>query len=230
MRRIRRRRERGRVGTRVIIKVCGVRTAEVAEAAVAAGADWIGVVLDPRSPRFADEKAVHEVAAVVRGRADLVGVMVNPSAPGCNAAIAQFGLDAVQVHGDMDRHIVADIDVCVIRGVNPPDAATAFAVDWWPDGWLLLDAPSDGDRYGGTGIRADVAIAAGVARHRRMILAGGLDADNVGAAIAAVRPAGVDASSRLELTPGVKDVALVRRYVEAARSAQAAVLPASWRP
>jgi phosphoribosylanthranilate isomerase len=202
----------------MIVKVCGVRTAEVARAAVDAGADWIGVVVEERSPRHAGPVEIDAVVAAVDGRADVVGVMVAPSAERIAALVERHRFDAVQLHGVVDRTIVADTAVPVIRGVNPATPEEAFTLDWWPDSLLLLDAPAAA-LPGGTGQRVDLDVAAEVALRRPIILAGGLGPDSVRAAIAAVHPAGVDASSGLESAPGVKDVRLVVAFVRAAREA-----------
>jgi phosphoribosylanthranilate isomerase len=208
----------------MIVKVCGVRTPEIAEVAVDAGADWLGLVLVPASPRHVDDAAARAVVETVRGRVDLVGVMVDASPEQCETAAQRYRLAAVQVHGRVSPWFAASIAVPVIRAINVSDATAVFTDEWWPDCLVLLDAaPSTPTALpGGTGGRVDEAVAAAVARHRRMILAGGLSPDNVGGAITAVRPHGVDASSGLETSPGVKDPALVRAFVEAARSATAA--------
>lgn len=202
----------------MIIKVCGVRTAEIADAAIEAGADWIGVVIEPRSPRHATPVEIDAVARVVRGRASLVAVMVEPAVDEITDLVRDHGIDAVQAHGDVDRDLARAAPLPVIRAINPRSAAEAFTIDWWPDGLLLLDAPP-GELPGGTGERVDLDVAAEVSLRRRVILAGGLGPDNVAGAIAAVRPAGVDASSALESSPGVKDVDRVVAYVRAARAA-----------
>ena len=210
----------------MIVKVCGVRTPEVAEAAVAAGADWIGLVLEPRSPRFADGPAAAAVVEAVGGRADLVGVVVEPpDADECENLVVRHHLSALQVHGTVTTDLVAACPVAVIPGINVASAQAAFTLDWYPDALLLLDsAPgADGGLPGGTGRRLPLQWAADVARHRRIILAGGLGPDTVAEAVLGVRPAGVDASSGLETAPGVKDPALVTAYVRAARQAEASV-------
>jgi len=205
----------------VIVKVCGVRTAAIAECAVDAGADWVGVVLEPRSPRHAGDAEVEAVRRALAGRADLVGVMVEPSAERCRELTRRHRLDAVQLHGQVSPGVVGEIDVTVIRGVNPADPGEAFTTDWWPDCLLLLDsAPRTvGGLPGGTGVPFDLESAAEVAAHRPIILAGGLTPDTVAAAIERVRPHGVDASSGLESSPGVKDPGRVRDFVAAAREA-----------
>jgi phosphoribosylanthranilate isomerase len=211
----------------VIVKVCGVRTPEIAEVAVEAGADWLGLVLVGGSPRHVDDAAARAVCRQVRRRADLVGVMVSPSASECDEVAQRYGLDAVQVHGDVSPSLAWEAAVPIIRAINVRDPSDAFLEEWWPDCPVLLDSsPQDeGDLPGGTGLRVDEAAAAALARHRAVVLAGGLTAANVAAAIERVRPHGVDASSGLESAPGVKRPELVAAFVAAARHAAAALTP-----
>ncbi len=209
----------------MIVKVCGVRTAAVAHAAVAAGADWIGLVFEPRSRRGASPVEADAVVEAVGGRARLVGVLVAPGAERCAELVVRHRLDALQLHGDVDPAFAALAPVPVIRAVNVADPHQAYTLDWWPDALILLDAaPASADGLpGGTGRRVDLDVAAEVSLRRRIILAGGLGPDTVAEAVARVRPAGVDASSGLESSPGVKDVELVVAYVTAARQAASAV-------
>jgi phosphoribosylanthranilate isomerase len=207
----------------VIVKVCGVRTAEVAEAAIDAGADWIGLMLVPKSSRWVDDDEALAVMRAVRGRADLIGVFVEPTTDECDAAASRYRLAGVQVHGNFDRDVATACSVPVIPVFNVKDGSTASTLDWPPDTLVMLDGvPDAGGLPGGTGRRVPLGVAADVARHREILLAGGLGPEDVAQAIAAVRPAGVDASSRLERRPGEKDPALVRSFVMAARSAAAA--------
>ncbi len=202
-------REAGRV---VIVKVCGVRTPEIAEAAIDAGADWIGLMLVPKSPRWVEDAAALAVVRAVGGRADLIGVFVEPSAAECDAAASRYRLAAVQVHGNFDRQprdrLLGSGHSCLQRGRTVrrvhPRLAARHARDARRDARTRARCP------GGTGHRVPLEWAADVARHREILLAGGLGPDDVGDAIAAVRPAGVDASSRLERSPGEKDPELVR--------------------
>jgi phosphoribosylanthranilate isomerase len=212
----------------VIVKVCGVRTPEIAECAVEAGADWVGVVFEPRSPRHAGGAEVEMVRGALAGRADLVGVMVAPSPERCVELVRRHRLDAVQLHGAVDPGFVREVDVAVIRAVNATGTA-ALTLDWWPDCLVLLDSPpaTVGGLPGGTGVPIDLDVAAEVAAHRRVILAGGLTPDTVTAAIERVRPYGVDSSSGLESSPGVKDPGRVRDFVVAAREAFAAAARAA---
>ena len=208
----------------MIVKVCGVRTPEIAEAAIDAGADWLGVMLVPASPRWVDDAAARSLMRAVRGRVDLVGVFVEPSVSVCDDAASRYRLAAVQVHGRIDPALTARCSVPVIPVINVQSRASACTIDLAPDLLMMLDGmPEKGHLPGGTGHRVPLDWAADVARHRRVILAGGLGPDDVAAAVAAVRPEGVDASSRLEQRPGVKDPELVRAFVHAARSAAEAI-------
>jgi phosphoribosylanthranilate isomerase len=208
----------------MIVKVCGVRTPEIAEAALDAGADWIGLMLVPKSSRWVDDGAARAVVRTVGDRADLIGVFVEPTAGECDEAASRYGLAAVQVHGNVSHSLMMACSVPVIPVINVRDRTTANTIDWPPDTLLLLDGmPDPGALPGGTGHRVPLEWAADVARHREIVLAGGLGPDDVADAITAVRPAGVDASSRLERRPGEKDPELVRRFVHAARSAAARV-------
>ena len=208
----------------MIVKVCGVRTPEVAEAAIDAGADWIGLMFVPASPRWADDETALAVMRAVAGRADLVGVFIEPSVSACDDAASRYRLGAVQVHGRLDASLVTAAAVPVIPVINVSSRQSASTLEWPPDALMMLDGmPNIGGLPGGTGHRVPFEWAADVARHRRVLLAGGLGADDVATAIATVHPAGVDASSRLERTPGEKDPALVRDFVVAARSAAAAL-------
>lgn len=206
----------------MIVKVCGVRTPEVVEAAVESGADWIGLMFVQASPRWVDDADALAVMRAVRGRADLVGVFVTPSASACDEAAARYRLSAVQVYGPMSLEFATSCSVPVIPVINVDSRAAACTIDWSPDVLLMLDGvPNRGGLPGGTGHRVPLEWAADVARHRAVVLAGGLGADDVATAIATVHPAGVDASSRLERNPGEKDPVLVQDFVRAARRAAA---------
>jgi phosphoribosylanthranilate isomerase len=208
----------------MIVKVCGVRTPEIAEAAMDAGADWIGLMLVRESSRWVDDDHARAVVRAVADRADLIGVFVEPTASACDEAASRYRLAGVQVHGNVNRSIMMACSVPVIPVINVQGRTAASTLDWPPDTLVMLDGmPDRGALPGGTGHRVPLEWAADVARHREIVLAGGLGPDDVADAIAAVRPAGVDASSRLERAPGEKDPALVRRFVLAARSAAAQV-------
>jgi phosphoribosylanthranilate isomerase len=110
----------------VIVKVCGVRSAEIAEVAVDAGADWLGLVLVPASPRYADDAAARAVVEAVGARAELVGVMVDATPADCDEAARRYRLSAVQLHGRVPRSIAGVSGVPVIRAINARSGAEAL--------------------------------------------------------------------------------------------------------
>lgn len=207
----------------MIVKVCGVRSPEIAEVALDAGADWIGIVFEPRSPRHASDAEGRAVRAAVGSRASVIGVFVEPSAQECDDAAQRYRLDGVQVHGAVSQELAVAASVPVIRGMNIEQLHDAVSFDWWPDCLVLMDAPP-AVLPGGTGTAIPLALAALVAEHRPAILAGGLRPETVAEAVRTVRPRGVDASSGLETAPGVKDAALVHDFVRNAREAFATVI------
>ncbi len=189
-------------------KVCGITNAADAGRAVAAGADALGFVFWARSPRAISVDDAAVISAGLPEQIWKVGVFVDPSAHELADAAERAGLDFVQLCGDESPELCA-------RSPRPPWKALRLApgtapeaalqqADAYPGATLLIDAGVPGE-YGGTGRTADWTAAAHLAARRQVVLAGGLRADNVGAAIEQVRPWGVDVSSGIEAEPGRKD-------------------------
>jgi phosphoribosylanthranilate isomerase len=200
-----------------LVKICGVTSPEDAADAVAAGADAIGVNLWPDSKRFVDEATARDVLAAVPAGVLKVGVFVNAPAAEIAGRLVALGLDRAQLHGNEQSRDYAALDPgAVIRAVRVRDEATFFTEALWTPSLWLYDAFAAG--YGGSGHQAPWPLVARLAR-RPFLLAGGLTPDNVGAAIAAVRPDGVDVASGVERAPGRKDATRLRRFIEAARAA-----------
>ena len=202
---------------RFLVKICGVTSPADAEAAIAAGADAIGVNLWPGSKRFvADDRAREVLAAVPRGVLK-VGVFVNASPEEVAAKLGALGLDRAQLHGDEQARAFETIDGGkLVRAVRVRDEATFASEQPWEPGLWLYDAFVEG--FGGGGVAAPWPLIARRAA-RPFLLAGGLTPENVAAAIAHARPDGVDVASGVERTPGVKDPAKVAAFVDAARMA-----------
>lgn len=193
------------------VKICGITRREDADAAVAFGADAVGFVLWPESPRHANLEAV---AAIVDGLPPFitpVGVFVNPTADDI-AQAAQAGLRLAQVHGALPPGRLA---LPVLRAVHLDGSTDGIepAVD---DATVLLDA-HDPVRHGGTGQTVDWTRARAVAAKRRIVLAGGLTAENVSDAIKTVKPYAVDVASGVETDPGIKDPLKLRAFIDAVR-------------
>jgi phosphoribosylanthranilate isomerase len=195
----------------MFVKICGITRADDADAAVAAGARALGFVFWPDSPRFVDPYRARAIVATLPPFVTAVGVFVNQPAGYVRAVASLMRLGAVQLHGDESEPYAASLRAPVVKAVTPGSAAAGA----WPRRYLLLVDAHDPARRGGTGMTADWAGAAALAVERPILLAGGLTAENVADAIAHVRPFGIDVSSGVERSPGVKDHQRLRALFEA---------------
>lgn len=198
----------------MFVKVCGLSTPESVLTAVAAGADAVGFVLTP-SPREVGPGRVRELLAHVPGGVTAVGVFRHEPAADAVARARAAGLRWVQLHGDRtpaDVRAVHDAGLKLIRAVTMSAAPEVFA-DWGEE-LLLIDAalPGSGAAWDYASVRAR-----GLAG-RDWLLAGGLDPANVADAAARAGAWGVDVSSGVESTRGVKDPARIREFVKAAKT------------
>ena len=201
----------------MFVKVCGITRLTDALHAVEQGATAIGFVLWPRSPRGVTAERAAEISAELPSHVMRVGVFVNEPVDRIRAVAEQARLTAVQLHGDEPPAYADALDWPVFRAVSIADLEYASEA-WAPETALLLDN-IDPVRRGGTGAVIDWTRAADVAHRRRVVLAGGLTPDNVASAIRAVRPFGVDVSSGVEASPGVKDFGKVTEFITNARLA-----------
>jgi phosphoribosylanthranilate isomerase len=197
-----------------LVKICGITRLEDAEAAVACGADALGFVFWPKSPRYIDSYRARAIVSSLPPFVTPVGVFVDQPAEEINRIAGAARLGAIQLHGNENPGSVQSLDLPVVKAiaVGSSDAAT---VDAWPANIIVLLDVHDPIRRGGTGQTVDWAAAAEIARRRRTILAGGLTAENVGDAIARVRPYGIDVSSGVEASPGIKDQGRLKALFEA---------------
>jgi phosphoribosylanthranilate isomerase len=209
--------------SRLFVKVCGITSPEDGLLAAEAGADAIGLVFWPGSPRAVTVEAARRIAEAVPPFVVRVGVFVDASRDEMARAADAAGLDLLQLHGSEPPEACVGLPRRALKAVRVGDGfapADALRYEGRAAG-ILLDTGAAA-APGGTGRTFDWTLARGVReRARFLLLAGGLGPDNVRAAIEAVRPDGVDASSRLEAAPGKKDPARVRAFVEAVRAAQA---------
>jgi phosphoribosylanthranilate isomerase len=199
----------------MVVKICGITSIDDAEAAVDAGAAAIGFVFWPKSPRFIDPHEARSIVSTLPPFVVPVGVFVNQPAAHVKGVAALVRLGAVQLHGDEDVLYVAGLDVPVIKAVSIEGQDDADRIDIWPRRTMLLLDVHDPVNRGGTGRTVDWSVAALVAARRRTLLAGGLTPDNVAEAVALVQPFGIDVSSGVERSPGVKDHARIRALFEA---------------
>ncbi len=205
------------------VKVCGITREEDAIRAARHGADAVGFILWPGSPRSISVARAAAIARMLPPFVWKVGVFVNASPDEVELATTTARLDVAQLHGDEDveryRHLaVRIIRAVALSGPDDVEAAIALPADVMP----LVDTPDRALR-GGTGRVASWDLAAEVAKARPTMLAGGLNAENIIDAVERVHPWGVDVSSSLEDFPGVKNankVAVFFAAVEPARSAK----------
>ncbi|WP_323101097.1 phosphoribosylanthranilate isomerase [Intrasporangium sp. YIM S08009] len=200
------------------VKVCGLKDPDMARVAVAAGADAVGVVMSEGSPRHVTPEAAAGVVEAVGGRADTVLVVREMPVAEAVEAAGSIGATVLQLHGGYSaaEFATARAGFARVWRATALDDSTELTVGAWGEEVLLLDAP-----VAGSGHTWDI----GALQHRRprgrWLLAGGLDPVNVAGAVTAARPWGVDVSSGVESSRGVKDPDLVRAFVAAARAADA---------
>lgn len=205
------------------VKICGIRDEASALAAAEAGADAVGFIF-AQSPRRLEPAQARRIAAALPPFVTRVGVVVNEPLENLRELVDAVRLDAVQLHGDEAAaycRAAQDLRVTVIKAVPVSGPLDLERLRDLRVGAVLLDTHRPGLR-GGTGEPFDWRMAGPAARVMRVILSGGLTPENVAAAIATVRPYGVDVSSGVE-TDGRKDPAKIRAFVEAARAADAAL-------
>ena len=206
---------------RTRIKICGLSTEGDIEAAVEAGADAIGLVFHPGSPRFVSLERAVALARALPPFVSPVGLFVNAEPATVQAALAALPALVLQFHGDETAAVCASYGRPFLRAARmaPGFDLLDFARRFEAAQGLLLDAHAEG--WGGSGKVFDWSLVpAGVAR-RRLVLSGGLHAGNVAAGMAQLRPQAVDVSSGVESSRGVKDPAAIRRFCDAVREADA---------
>ena len=204
---------------RVKVKICGVRTLEEAEAAIAAGADALGFNFWPRSPRYVAPAEAAEIAKRLPPLVSLVGVFVNEARERITATAAEVGLQAIQLHGDEPPEFCGGFGpLRVIKALRVGEAFDCRIIERYAVGMILLDASVKGS-YGGTGHRFDWRTAIEAKRYAPLMLAGGLRVGNVAEAINTVRPAAIDVCSGVEAEPGRKDLRKLSEFMsEVARA------------
>ncbi len=199
----------------MIVKICGITRAEDARMAAALGATAVGFIFWAGSPRKIAPAAAAAIADALPEEVWKVGVFVDAAPDEIKKTIAQARLTAVQLHGSEGPAQAASLNARVIKAMTL-EQIDEDALDDWQGIPILLDA-HDPIRKGGTGRTIDWRRAANVAARHDVILAGGLRAENVAEAVAQVRPYGIDVSSGVESSPGVKDHEKLRRLFEAVR-------------
>jgi phosphoribosylanthranilate isomerase len=200
----------------VRVKICGICSPADAEAAVAAGADFLGLNFHSGSPRCVRVDRAREIAEAVP-EATLVGVFVDAPRPLVQEIAAAVGLAMLQFHGDEPPEYCRGWGWQTIKALRAePGRDLVAAAATYPTEYVLLDGHRPG-LAGGTGVAFDPARARGVPG-RRLFVAGGLRPDTVGEVVRRLRPFAVDVASGVERAPGVKDHEKVAEFIRRAKA------------
>ena len=209
------------------VKICGLRTEAALEAALAGGADYVGLVFFPPSPRNVAPAVAKALADKARGRARVVALMVDPGDALIDTIMTSVAPDLLQLHGEEPPERAADIrrrwNTPIIKAIGverAQDARAALGYSQAAD-LILFDAraPADSLRPGGNGAPFDWHTLLGVEARPPFVLSGGLTPDNVAEAIRVTGAAVVDVSTGVESSPGEKDPELIRRFLRAVKGA-----------
>jgi phosphoribosylanthranilate isomerase len=199
-----------------MIKICGVRTRHDAQLCADLGAGAVGFNFWPTSKRAVTVEAVAAFARALPSWLIKVGIVVDPTPAEVKAALTV--VDVVQFHGaESPEFCDAHAPGRYWKAIRLVDEGALASIDAYRGEWLVADA--DRVDLGGSGARPPYDLAARAAQRRKILLAGGLEPQNVAAAIKIVKPAGVDVASGVERAPGEKDPALVAAFIAAARAA-----------
>lgn len=210
----------------LIIKICGIKTPEILDVTIAAGADMVGFMHFPRSPRHANIEQIGTLISQARGRVQTCVVLVNPDNSSV-AEIAALGPDWIQLHGPETPHRVeairaeAGVEIMKVLPIGSAEDVAHVADFLEVADRILLDAkpPKGADRPGGLGEPFDWSLLKALDPSIPFMLSGGLTPQTVADAVLTVRPFGVDVSSGVESAPGVKDKRLIEAFIRNARAA-----------
>ncbi len=204
-----------------ILKVCGITSVADARFAADQGATAVGFIFYPGSPRYVRPQQAALIAACLPPGVLRVGLFVNEPAETVRNVAAAVRLNVVQLHGDETPEACAELsELRVWKGIRIGDGFEVSRLAAYSCEAFLLDTDSKDGSFGGTGKTFPWGKAVEAKAYGKVIVAGGLDGSNVADLIRQANPWGVDACSKLESQPGVKDPEKVRSYLEAAKSVQ----------
>lgn len=211
------------------VKICGLKTSAMMTVALEAGADYVGLVFFPPSPRTLDIAVAQPLAEMARGQAKIVALTVDPDDTLVDTIAARLRPDVIQLHGSETPARASEIKqragCAVMKAVKVEtavDAETAitYAAPEGPCNMILFDAkaPKDAVLPGGNGLTFDWRALEGVAGRLDYMLSGGLTPVNVAEAVRLTGARSVDVSSGVESAPGIKDAARIRAFLKAAKT------------
>lgn len=201
------------------LKICGITRLADARYCAAAGADYLGFIQHPDSPRFIEAAAAKDIIEWVYGP-QAVGVFVNRTPGEINTAVEEAGFALAQLHGDESPEVCADVEVPVIKALRIGPESTPEQVSVFFDqydtvaDYFLLDSRSVGV-FGGSGTTFNWELVSSRPDAKRMFLAGGIRAANVAEAVQTVSPYAVDISSGVESRPGIKEFEKIDAFFDA---------------
>ena len=205
------------------IKICGLKTPEAVDRAVARGASHLGFIFFPKSPRNIAPEVAAELAEPVRGRAKIVAVTVDAEDEELDDIVQLLKPDILQMHGHESPERILQVKALyglpVMKAFSVRESADLDRVDPYlgvADRFLFdAKAPAGSALPGGNGVPFDWGIMASLDESVDYMLSGGLNKDNVGLALASTRARGVDVSSGVESAPGVKDLGMIDGFFDA---------------
>ncbi|MEM5583295.1 phosphoribosylanthranilate isomerase [Roseibium sp. AS2] len=209
------------------VKICGLSTEDTMEAALEAGADMVGLMFYPKSPRHVSLSQACRLADMARGKAEIVAVTVNMDLDGLSRIKELVAPDTIQFHGSEAPESLAAVKVmhgtAIMKAVAVSEAADLEQAQYYAivADRILFDAkpPAGADLPGGNGVAYDWALLKGLDLGKPYMLSGGLDPSNVAEAIRVSGVSEVDVSSGVERDKGVKDADLIRAFLAAAKGA-----------
>lgn len=200
------------------IKICGITNLEDARCAFECGADALGFIFHPGSPRYLAPDAAREIIQGLPAEITKVGVFVNRDHDVVKGIMKFCGLDILQLHGDEAPEYCRNFSLfSLIKAVSGRTEIDLHLLSKYPAKAFLVDS-RDQERYGGTGIKSDWTLAKKIGEIKPLILAGGLNAENIREAIETVSPDAVDISSGVETAPGKKDPGKVKDLIDIVRA------------
>ena len=202
----------------VKVKICGITRPQDALDACDLGADVLGFNFVPGSPRYLNPYAARDIIFGLPPFVTIMGVFADEELSVLNDMAEFMNLDVLQLHGNEDAQYCRKVNNPVVRAIRVSSPADLEGLDEYDVSAYLLDARVDGV-LGGSGQTFPWKVARDFCRHRKVFVAGGLTPENVGEAVRTLAPYGVDTASGVEVEPGIKDPALVGRFIRAARCA-----------
>ncbi|HXF10022.1 MAG TPA: phosphoribosylanthranilate isomerase [Desulfuromonadaceae bacterium] len=201
------------------VKICGITNPADAKTAIDAGADALGFIFYEKSPRYVSIQQVAEITKQIPPFIMRVGVFVNAEEDFIGRAVAEGGLTMLQFHGDEEPDFCTQFGLMSMKAFRVKDADSLKTIPEYPTDAYLLDAYSS-TTLGGSGEKFNWDLAVEAQKFKKPIfLAGGLTPGNVAEAVRKVQPFGVDVSSGVEASPGKKDPAKVKAFIEAVKKA-----------